>query len=276
MKKVNQYSFLAKATLSTVLALSLTLGACNQLQDRVDPASDPDDVAAEQMSESDQAINDALNVVEDGLDGNFDALGNGRIEACGTIRLDRQQRTCVIDFGTGCEGPFGRRRSGQISISYTDNQRTVNFQNYSAERITLSGTVVTNVTGRSNTGLTYNLTSSNLQVAAETWRIAFSSIQRRTEVQFGGTNRRLSDGTSTVTGTSAGTNTAGQAVRSEITTPVVYQGACSKQRIFYAVSGVIQLRNGDRPAVTLNYGTGACDKQVTVTVGTQTRIVTLQ
>jgi hypothetical protein len=275
MEKVNQYSLLAKAALGAVLALSLTLGACDQMQDRVDPAADPDDAAAQQLSEADQAINDALSVVEDGLDGSFDALGSGRTEVCGTIRLDRQQRTCVIDFGSGCEGPFGRRRSGQITINYNDTQRTINFQSYSAEGYSLNGTVVTNVVARSTTGLAYTTASTGLQATTEKWQVRFTSIQRRTEVRFGGTGRQMTNGEASITGTAAGTNADGQAFTSEITAPVLFKEACAKERIFYPVSGVTQVRASSRPAVSINYGSGACDKQVTLTIGNQNRNITL-
>jgi hypothetical protein len=273
MKKQNLFS--RNWAMSLPLAAALMLGACNQDNQDPNPDPQPDELTSTQMAQADQAINDAIGTVDDALDGTLDGLGNTRTETCATLALNRQQRTLSIDFGTGCEGPFGRRRTGRITVSFTETQRTITFLAYSVENTSLSGTLTVSNLTRTGNSITYNTSSSDLVVANGDRRVAFTRLQRQTQVNLGTNPRRVGDNEVRITGTAAGTNGQGKAFTSEITTPILFRQACFQSGVYYPVSGIMVVQESGQPGTTINYGDGACDRTVTLTVGRITRTITL-
>jgi hypothetical protein len=261
--------------MSLPLAAALLLGACNQDNQDPNPDPQPDELTSTQMAQADQAINDAIGTVDDALDGTLDGLGNTRTESCATLALNRPQRTLSIDFGTGCEGPFGRRRTGRVTVSYTETQRTITFQAYTVENTAISGTLTVSNLTRSGNTITYNVSSSDLVIANGDRRLAFTRLQRQTQVTMGSNQRQVANNEVRITGTAAGTNGQGEAFTSEITAPIVFRQACFQSGVYYPVSGIMVVQVGGQPSTTINYGDGACDRTVSLTVGRITRTITL-
>lgn len=256
------------------LSLLVGLAACKK-DDSAAPSEEIDTMTSSQVSETDQVINDALGTVDDAMDGNFDGIGNGRVEACGTINLNFQQRAVSIDFGSGCEGNFGRKRAGKITVNFTDAQRTILFQNYVTENYTISGTItVSNITKSGNI-ISYTTTASNLVVSILDKKVTITSLQRKTEVNLGANPKRIIDNEVKITGTVVGTNSNGEGFSTEITSAITIKQACFQSGIFYPVSGVLVVKINNKPTITINYGNGTCDKSIDVTAGKTTKTITL-
>lgn len=256
------------------LGLLLSTTACKK-SDNASPDAAIDETTAIQAGEADQIVNDVIATVDDAMDGNFDGVGNGRVEACGVISLNLQQRVVNIDFGTGCAGVLGKNRSGRITVSFTDNQRNITFQNYVAEGYTISGTVVqTNIT-RSGNVLSYNTSASNLTIANTNRKITITSLQRRTEISLGNNPRQITANELRITGSCAGINNNNESFTTEITTPLLLKLSCLQSGVFYPISGICLIKVMNRPNMSIDYGSGACDKQITVAVGSVTKTIIL-
>jgi hypothetical protein len=256
------------------LSVFATFTSC-QKSENVSPDSEVDEATALQTIETDPIVDDAISVVDDAMDGNFNGIGNGRTEACGSINLSLQQRIVNIDFGNGCQGMFGRNRSGKISVTFTDNQRTIVFQNYKVENYTLTGTIIQSNITRTRTQISYSTSVNNLVITTPSKKWTISNLQRAVQVNLGANPLQLADNEIRITGTSAGINDKGENFTTEITAPLVIKGSCFQSGIFYPVSGTSVVRVGSKPAMTIDYGSGSCDKQVTVTLGTANKTITL-
>lgn len=252
----------------------VTLAGCKK-DDNASPSSEVDETTVTQSSESDQIVNDAIATVDDAMDGSFDGIGNGRVEACGTVNLNLQQRSISIDFGTGCQGIFGRNRTGRITVAFTDNQRTITFQNYAVEGYSISGTIIQGNIVRTRTQISYTTSASNLAVSTPNRKFTISNMQRSTQINLGNNPRQITDNEVRITGTSAGINNNGENFTTEITTPLLIKQTCFQSGVFYPVSGVSIIRVGAKPAITIDYGNGTCDKQITATMGSVSKTITL-
>jgi hypothetical protein len=263
-----------KSIFTFSLIVLVALAGCKK-DDNAKPTEELDEQTSIQVSQTDQVINDALGIVDDGMDGNFDGIGNGRVEACGTISFNLQQGIASIDFGAGCEGTFGRKRAGKITVTFTQTQRTILFQNYITDTYTISGTLTqTNIT-KSGTVLSYNTTASNLVVSIADKKIVIANMQRKTEINLGTNPRRIADNEVRVTGTVVGINSDGVGFTSEITSPVTIKQACFQSNIFYPVSGTVAVKIDQKSTITINYGNGTCDKAIDVSNGKITKSITL-
>ena len=265
---------LKKFALILFLSAIVTIAGCKKSDDAT-PNDGVDETTAMQTSETDQVVNDAISVVDDAMDGNFNGIGNGRTEACGTINLDIRQRTASIDFSSGCQGTFGRNRSGRISVTFTDNQRTIVFQDYKVEGYGITGTLVQSNITRTRTQISYTVSTSNLVIISPNRKITITSLQRTTQINLGTNPLQIADNEIRITGTSAGINNNNENFTTEITTPLLIKGSCFQSGMFYPVSGVSTIRVGSKPAMTVDYGNGSCDKQVTVNMGAINRNITL-
>jgi len=76
-----------------------------------------------------------------------------------------------------------------------------------------------------------------------------------------------------VTGTAAGVNRNGRVYEMEITKPMVYKRECAlSDRVFIAVEGTKELIV-DGKKITIDYGSGACDRLVTITINGESKEV---
>ncbi|TAH18028.1 MAG: hypothetical protein EAZ08_12570 [Cytophagales bacterium] len=259
-----------------VLFLGLFFGttACKK-SDSASPDATIDETTAIQSGEADQIVNDAIATADDAMDGNFDGIGNGRVESCGNINLNIQQKSVNIDFGTGCAGVWGKNRSGKITVSFSDNQRNITFQNYVAEGYTISGTITQSNITKSGNVLSYNTSASNLAIVNASRKITITSLQRKTEINLGSNPRQIADNEIRITGTCTGINNNNESFTTEITTPLLIKLSCAKNGIFYPVGGTSLIKIVGKPNMTIDYGSGTCDKQITVTVGSIVRTITL-
>ncbi|HYG01957.1 MAG TPA: hypothetical protein VD927_05890, partial [Chryseosolibacter sp.] len=96
--------------------------------------------------------------------------GGREKEDCPTVTKDIEAKTVTLDFGTGCEGPYGRVRSGKVIVTYsgwihTGATKTISFDNYYVDGHKLEGTIAVVSLGRNDDGyLTTERTLNDFKV----------------------------------------------------------------------------------------------------------------
>ncbi|MEL6631043.1 MAG: hypothetical protein AAFQ83_06240 [Bacteroidota bacterium] len=199
---------------------------------------------------------------------------------CVTISNDSVNKVLTIDFGTGCTGPDGKTRSGQIVIDYTRRlywpgaTLSIDLVNYAVDSVQIDGTktftnlaqnfqdtIMMNVTltGGSIT-MPNGATASRDYTRTRTWLRALNPIND----QF------LVDGSVT------GTRFNGNTFSIDITETLVFRRACRLQGIYVPVEGEKFIQRSGRPDVTVDYGDGTCDSMADISANGNTITVDLQ
>jgi hypothetical protein len=186
--------------------------------------------------------------------------------------------TITIDFGTeGCTDSKGNIRKGKIRVEYKGRRFlpqstiTTTTDGYSINGIALAGTrTVTNISGSTEESPKFNITLTD---GKATWPDGSTATREvnRTREWIRGTNPMNDEWR--VTGTANGTNRNGDVYEMEITKTLVYKRECAiSAKVFMAVEGTKELTVNGK-LITIDYGTGDCDRTVTITVEGQSKQV---
>ena len=205
------------------------------------------------------------------------------LSACATVTKDTvaNPHTITIDFGaTNCTCTDGKMRRGQILVSYTGPYRatgtviTHTFNNYFVNDNQVTGTKTVTNNGPNGAGnLIFAINASgNVILANNGGTISWTSTRTR-EWTAGSATQTVQDDVYSITGGASGTSAAGNTFVSQITTPLVRKMATGCRQI---VSGVIVLSPANKAIRTIDYGTGVCDDQATVTINGHSRTITLR
>ncbi len=175
--------------------------------------------------------------------------------------------TITIDFGAGCTDPRGNVRTGIITVNFNGRRfqpgSTVVWTttNYTINGIQLEGTrTLTNITGSTEE-------SPKFQIELEGGKATFPDETVATrEASFTREWIRAANPVNDemrLTGNASGTNRTGIAYTMNIQETLVFKRGCG-----FPVSGIkIYTKVGKQ--ITIDYGDGTCDRQVTYTVGDQ-------
>lgn len=196
---------------------------------------------------------------------------------CATVVRDTisTPRTITIDYGTtNCLCRDGRFRRGIVVISYTGTRRTagssfsVAFTNYFVNDNAVTGSITGSYT-LNGTNPVINR-SSNITITTPT-NVSSNRTATRTIEMIAGyaTPSVRTDDVFLISGNSSMTRN-GATHTQNITTPLRREGSCN-----WLVSGVMTTTHGTRGTRTIDYGTGNCDNQATVTMNGRTRTITL-
>jgi len=186
-------------------------------------------------------------------------------------------RLITLDYGSvNCRCRDGRMRRGIVQISYTGRPNqpgsviTVTHNNYFVNDHQISGS-------RTLTNGLYPATGNPARMRSANITISFprgGSMNRvetdTVEFNAGYTtpNNRLDD-VFLIRGISSGSQGSFTFNR-VINTPLRREGSCQ-----WLTSGNVTISRSSRPSRTIDYGTGSCDNQATVTVNGTTRTITL-
>jgi hypothetical protein len=184
------------------------------------------------------------------------------------------------DNGT-CKDARGNVRKGTITITYTGKRFELNskivttFNNYTINGVKIEGAyTITNVTPT-------NTSFPRFTAVIDAGKITFLNGKTITRTQnftreWQRANNPLQDKWVLIKGsTAAGTNRNGTAYTMTVTTDLVHSRACElSDKVFIAVSGEKQFI-ADNKTITINYGDGACDNNVTITINGKSKDVTI-
>lgn len=199
--------------------------------------------------------------------------------SCATVTLDTisNPHVITIDFGTGCTGVYGNVRSGVVTITYsgsyfaTGSVRTITFTNYYVNGRHVEGTrTVTNNGLNSSGNYTWTVQATNMKVTRQDGSYHQWNSTRTREMIAGYGTSTIGDDIYLITGSANGSNNNGNSCTANITTALRKEMACR-----YIVSGVIEVTPSTGVVRTLDFGTGTCDNQATVTKNGVSRIIYL-
>ncbi len=184
----------------------------------------------------------------------------------------------TIDFGVGCTDSKGNIRKGKILVEFigkrflSGSKIITTFEEYFINGVQIEGTrTVTNITGSTEAAPKFSII---LEGGLATWPDGSTAtrIVDRTREWIRGANPLQDEWV--VDGTAAGTNRNGRVYQVDITTPLVYKRECAiNNRVFMAVEGTKVLTVDTNKVITIDYGSGECDKIVTVTINGRSKTV---
>lgn len=183
--------------------------------------------------------------------------------------LENPHGYITIDFGAGCTDARGNVRKGIIKVEFkgkrflSNSQLITTLVGYSINGIAIEGVrTVTNTSASIELNPKFNIT---VQGGKATWpdgTVATREVNRTRE--WLRDVNPLNDEW-VITGTAAGSNRDGKNYQMEITKPLVYKRACASTSGGIAVEGT-KVLTVDGKVITIDYGSGTCDKMITITI----------
>ena len=208
-----------------------------------------------------------------------DAHQGGRISTtsddalhCATRTHNTDTKTITVDFGDGCTDPKGRIRKGKLIINYTAPRYkpgsivTTSFDNFSIDDIKVEGSrVVENISTsiEDNPSFKINLTGGKVSWTDGTF--ATRTVTDKIKVWLR-TENPANDELHFTQGKVEGKNRDGKTYTKTILEKVIYKKACTAEDIYLPAQGAIQIERAEKPTLSIDYGSGDCDKLVAVTV----------
>ncbi len=235
-----------------------------------DVYEDADQVAFEAMEMTDQSV----------FARSYSASASRTLTApCVSITNDTANRVVTVDFGTGCLGPDGRTRSGQIVINYTRRlyrpgaTRTVSLVNYVVDSVSIAGSKTwTNLMQNFRDTLSFEVTLSGGQVTLANGLSATRSYTRTTTWSRGA---NPSQDEFWVVGSSQGSRYNGNSFTRTINDTLIYRRPCYRRGVHAPVAGTATITRSNGSNIDLDFGNGNCDELVDVSVNGNTRTIDL-
>lgn len=202
---------------------------------------------------------------------------------CFTITVNRNEngafwpRNWTVDYGTtNCMGFDSIYRRGKINVNLTafwkDSAalRTVTYDNFYVNDEKLGGVFsILNNGLNENGNLHFTLKHENGTYTRNDTVVFAWDMQRESEMVAGANTPFFADDQYLVNGVTTGTERNGLTFTATITTPLLYNSGC-----YLPVSGVIEVLYSDGTTAKFDYGTGVCDRIITVTANGETRDIT--
>jgi len=271
------------AMLSAALLFFLALGGCKKDENPSSSFTDFTTQAAD-YEQGEQTGNDIDQMADDAYANGSANLrlssttSGSQILSCAVVTSDTVNHILTIDFGSGCTGPDGRTRSGQVIVSYYGHYldsgftRSITFNNFFVDSNQVTGTrSITNNGFNGSGNLTWTIVAQNMRItrpggAYHEW----NSTRTREMIAGLATPHMPMDDQYLITGTATSSNSQGGSVSAVITNPLHKAVACR-----WIDSGTVTITPLNLPVRTLDYGSGNCDRFATVTVNGNTRTIVL-
>ena len=265
-------------------AFTLFIAGCekDKTQSPVESVVEDDILTSDLFDDIFAEVEDAMEFMEDGLYGGFKK--STEAVTCKTVTIEHPDdstfwpRTVTIDYGEGCTAPNGRTRKGKIIIvvngKFTNENyyRTVTFDNYYVDDFKIEGQKTVANEGLNDNGNMYFsivLTGGKV-ISPEGKEMTKEYTHYREWIAGSNTPRLRLDDEYLITGTSEGINRKGISYKKTILEPLYVTKDCRWIR-----SGSIEIVAEGKDDAILDYGDGVCDRIATVTVGEETRTITL-
>ena len=191
---------------------------------------------------------------------------------CATVYHDTSSslKVLTIDFGSvNCLCNDGRNRRGEVIVSYegryrdTNSIHTISFNDYFVNDNQVLGTKTV-----LNNGLNYDgkinfsiEVDGSIVKSNSTDTIVWVSSRIRTWEEGSSTIFNWLDDVYTITGDASGVNSAGVSYTINITTPLRMELNCR-----WISSGAVEVKPEGKLKRLVDYGTGSCDANATITI----------
>lgn len=195
------------------------------------------------------------------------------LPSCAMVTADTTANPMIllIDFGTvNCVCPDLRTRRGKIFCTFTGKYRdsltviTITPQDYYLDDYKIEGTkTITNKGHNSSGNLWYTVNVQNAKITEPggTWNVTWNSSRVREWIAGESTLTTFTDDVYLITGTANGVNRRGNAFSATITDALRIELICS-----WIVSGKMTISPDNLNPRYVDFGSGACDNDATVTV----------
>ncbi|WP_370089656.1 hypothetical protein [Ekhidna sp.] len=209
---------------------------------------------------------------------------SGRVERdeildCADVTHDQENKTITIDYGDGCEIRGGRILKGKIIIEYNERKlipgayRIITLEDFYIDEVHVEGTrTLTNISESLEDDPTFSIelvggklsfpdgtTATRDAEHVKTWIRASNPLNDEWHVD----------------GEANGSNRRDVRYEIEILETLIFKRSCRASRVFIPVAGIKQVTFGDNVAV-IDYGDGACDNEVTITLNGETFTKTIE
>ncbi|MEO7960445.1 MAG: hypothetical protein ABIR19_02795 [Ginsengibacter sp.] len=209
--------------------------------------------------------------------GRTNVNGNYLIETpdsarCFTVTANPQAlhsfpKTIILDFGTGCVGKDGKTRKGKITSVYTGpmfipgNKVTTTLTGYEVDSFKIEGKQVIENTSSSNSFAwkTDVIHGKITNTVKGFWKMWVSS-KTHTRSEGNGTPFYPRDDVFQITGDAHGSSSNNNSWTAEITDPLIKKNGCR-----WLSKGVVSISINNNKGL-LDYGSGDCDNNATITV----------
>lgn len=300
--KAMKNSFGLKALTYVAIGSFLALSSCKDTNTIDFTATDALNVESEATSDSYSA--DALEMSTDAVNGISDTQLGGRVATepvtslstndrlkCATITINRTGNanapagtiTIVFPNDGSCKDARGIARRGTVIITYSGRKFvpgsiiTTTFSDFYIGAVKIEGThTLTNITPQgTNQYPRFNI----VIVGGKATFLDGSTVTREQDLTREW--QRQSDPTMDkwvilAGGSATGSNRRGKVYTMNVTSDLVYSRACQiSNKVFIAVSGSKTFISETR-SLTINYGDGACDNTVTITINGKSKDVTVK
>lgn len=262
-------SILFLSAIATMFALFII--SCDK-----EPETDTETQSAVDNAKAEEAVSQMFSSVNHyGI--NEDGIKNGTLidsGGCVTITIDTTiafPRTLTLDFGTvGCVGFDGKVRKGKLHAKYSNHWLNpaagtyveATCDNYYVNGEKLEGTFKVTFNGaNSYGGPSYTLTATNAKITLITGKQISWNATETIDWIDGYTDLLPSNDVMLISGNSTGTNSAGRAYTMSITKPLKKDMSCQ-----WITEGTIELTPAELNTRTVDFGSGACDNDATVSI----------
>ncbi|OJW81884.1 MAG: hypothetical protein BGO69_15450 [Bacteroidetes bacterium 46-16] len=209
--------------------------------------------------------------------------GLNELSGCAVVTNDTlaSPHVLTIDFGNSpCTGIDGRNRSGKIMVQYTGqykdagSQHTITYDNYVVNGNQITGSKTVTNMGMNNAGdYYYNIAVTDTlwsgTVANNNGFRSWTSSRVRTWVSGYSTGTRTDDSYD-ITGNATIRRINGHAFTVNITSALRVAIGCP-----WIEQGTVEITPQNGNVRTIDYGSGNCDSEATLTVNNQTYHITL-
>ncbi|MBC7865777.1 MAG: hypothetical protein IAF38_22580 [Bacteroidia bacterium] len=267
--------------LALILVIGISFFSCKKKTDD-EPVLDTDTSAARDYASTETVYTDAQDIAVEA--GKYAANSSYTFPySCATISLSGAAGTypitATVDFGTTNTTCFnGKTRKGTITVVFTgaydqpSSQMTVTFTNFYVNDNKVNGTLtISNLTinGSGNLTQTYAISSGSVLYSDGSTATLSGSLSM--EWTAGRGTLSYTDDVFMISGNATGVSTSGTSYSMTIGNRIMISGACK-----YITQGTVTLAISGKENRTINFGTGACDNSVTVSIGSKEYTVALR
>ena len=263
-------------------SLSIAIVSCKKTNSNPSSTSDTDTSVAADNGLAEGIFNDVQNISDQASDGdlkfyspqhtgNLQVIQSFEKSNCAIITHDSISipRTLVVNFGlNNCLCKDGNSRRGKINISYIGKYResgsvhTISFTDYFVNDNQVIGSKsVTNNGKNTNGHTTFTIAVDGQIVKANSAGTLRWKSNRTREWLVGEDTKTWIDDVYSITGSTSGSNSNGNLFTSLITTPLHRALNCH-----WFDSGVLEVNQTGKVLKTINFGSGTCDANATVTI----------
>jgi hypothetical protein len=274
------------AIIAVAVALSLT--ACKRDKSTVSPVDNnitEETGYADDQAKLDQTFDEVENFSDEAESMGSVGLKGGSItlSGCATVTRDTvgPVDSIIIDFGsTNCLCKDNRNRRGKIIITYTGGHyrdsgfvHSITFSNYYVNDNYVYGSKTIANKGHNTAGHLYYTIAVDGHIVLNSTHDTISHVSNRTRTWVTGANtQQISDDEYEITGNGTMTRANGQKYTINIT-----KGLHIALNCHWIESGTVSITpNGATFARVLDYGSGICDDQATLTVNGKTKTILLK